>query len=508
MLNATPLLRLYARYRARQLAALDAAATQAEQLRRLVFTARQTRFGREHAFAEINSVAEFQTRVPLRRYEDFWQDYWQDAFPRLDGLTWPGLMPYFAVSSGTTQGSTKFLPCSNAMVRSNRKAAADLLVHHIANRPHSRLLGGRSFMLGGSVDLVAQAPGVLSGDLSGIAARTMPWWARRRSFPPRHLEAISDWEEKIDRFARAAFKADIRAIGGVPSWLLIFFERLAELKGETSFHINMLNEGFELLIHGGVNFGPYRERFAQALENTGAETREVYPASEGFFAIADRGDGDGMRLNLDHGLFYEFVPVDELDTANPTRHWIADAELGVDYALVVSSCAGLWAYVVGDMVRLVDRTPPRILMTGRTAQMLSAFGEHLIGEEIEAAVADAAHAIGASVTDYAVGSLFPDGATARGGHLYVVEFDSAPEPEQLERFAAVLDRHLCQTNEDYAAHRAEGFGLDAPRLRPVPHGTFAAWMKSRGKLGGQHKVPRVINDPALFAGLLAFTDPD
>jgi hypothetical protein len=270
----------------------------------------------------------------------------------------------------------------------------------------------------------------------------------------------------------------------------------------------MLNESFELLIHGGVNFGPYRDRFAQLLENSGAETREVYPASEGFFASADRGDGDGMRLNLDHGLFYELVPVDELDSADPTRHWVANAELGVDYALVVSSCAGLWAYVVGDMVRLVDRSPPRILMTGRTAQMLSAFGEHLIGEEIEAAIADAAHAITTSVTDYAVGSLFPNDDSARGGHLYVVEFDTPPEPERLEQFATVLDSHLCETNEDYAAHRAEGFGLDAPRLRPVPHGSFAAWMKSRGKLGGQHKVPRVINDPALFADLLRYTDAE
>ena len=508
MLDATPLLRLYARHRGRQLANLDPVAAQTSQLRDLARSARNTRFGHDHAFAEIKSVADFQARVPLRGYEDFWQAYWQASFPSLTDLTWPGLMPYFAVSSGTTQGATKFIPCSDAMVRSNRKAAADLLVHHTANRPHSRLLAGRSFMLGGSVDLVEQAPGVLSGDLSGIASRTMPWWARLRSFPPPELETISDWEEKIDRFARAALDADIRAIGGVPSWMLILFEKLAELKSQNSFHINMLNESFELLIHGGVNFDPYRDRFAQAFENSGAETRPVYPPSEGFFAIADRGDGDGMRLNLDHGLFYEFVPVDELDSADPTRHWIADAELGVDYALVISSCAGLWAYVVGDMVRLIDRAPPRILMTGRTAQTLSGFGEHLIGEEIEAAVADAAHAISATVTDYAVGSLFPDDGAARGGHLYVVEFEATPEPERLDRFAAVLDRHLCETNEDYASHRAEGFGLDAPLLRPIPHGSFVAWMKHRGKLGGQHKVPRVINDPALFAELLAFTDPD
>ena len=506
MLDATPLLRLYARHRMRRLAATDAAATQERVLRELLTTARKTAFGRAHGFADIADVASFQKRVPLRRYEAFWDDWWRQPFPRLVDVTWPGPMPYFAVSSGTTRGTTKFLPCSQAMIRSNQKAAGDLLVHHLVDRPRSRLLGGLSFVLGGSAALLKQAPGVLSGDLSGIAAATMPWWARRRSFPPPELETIADWEEKIDRLAHAALAADLRAIGGVPSWMLIFFDRLAEIAGNRDFRIASAFPDFAMLIHGGVDFAPYRDRFAALLEGSGAETREVYPASEGFFAIADRGDGDGLRLILDHGLFYELVPVAELDSPAPTRHWIANAEIGVDYALVVSTCAGLWGYVVGDMVRLIDRDPPRILMVGRTAQMLSAFGEHLIGEEIEAAVAEAAHAIAATVTDWAVGSLFPQAPGERGGHLYLVEFEAPPDAQRLADFAARLDRHLSDTNEDYAAHRGRGFGLDAPRVRGVPPGTFAQWMKRRGKLGGQHKVPRVINDAALFADLRGFVE--
>jgi hypothetical protein len=505
MLDVTPLFRVCARARLRRLAAIAPAKEQERALLALLAKARDTRFGREHGFAAIRSVAEFRRRVPLRRYEDFWDGYWRPEFPRLVDCTWPGTVPFFAVSSGTTRGVTKFIPCSHEMNRSNRRAAADLLVHHLANRPRSRILGGRNFMLGGSVALVERAPGVHSGDLSGIAAKVMPRWARLRTFPPRALEAIADWEEKIDRFARASLAEDIRSIAGTPSWLLLYFDRLAEVSGLSSGKIKELYPNLEMLVHGGVSFAPYRERFAELLEGGHAETREVYPASEGFFAVADRGDGEGLRLNLDIGLFYEFVPVEELDSPAPTRHWIADAERGVNYAVAVSTCAGLWAYLVGDTVRLVERDPPRVLVTGRTSYTLSAFGEHLIGEEIEAAVAEAAHAIDARVSDYAVGSWFPARAGERGGHLYIVEFARAVDGAgRLERFAATLDRALVRLNEDYAAHRAEGYGLDPPRVHAIAPGSFAAWMKSRGKLGGQHKVPRVINDQALFDELCRF----
>ena len=271
------------------------------------------------------------------------------------------------------------------MARANARAGIDLLVHHIANRPRSRLLAGRVFMLGGSTGLVQRGPGVRSGDLSGIAASRVPFWARPRYFPPRALEEIADWEIKIDRFARRSRAEDIRAVAGTPTWMLIFFDRLAEIAGAGSGRVAEVWPDLEMLVHGGVAWAPYRDRFAALLEGGHAETREVYPASEGFFAIADRGDGDGLRLLIDNGIFYEFVPVSEIGGANPPARWVGDIETGVEYALVVTTCAGLWRYVVGDTVTVVERDPPRLLVTGRIGLTLSAFGEHVIGAELERA---------------------------------------------------------------------------------------------------------------------------
>ena len=401
------------------------------------------------------------------------------------------------------------------MRRSNMRAGAELLTHHLANRPESRLFAGRVFMLGGSTGLVRQAPGVFSGDLSGIAAASMPGWARLRYFPPRDLEGIDDWQVKIEGFAERSLDTEIGAIAGTPSWLLIYFECLAEVAGARlgtrPSRIADIYPDLELLGHGGIAWAPYRDRFAALLEGSRAETREVYPASEGFFAIADCDDGAGMRLLLDTGIFYEFIPVDQIDSANPDCRWIGDVEPGVNYALAVTTCAGLWRYLVGDTVTLVERDPPRVLVTGRTSYMLSTFGEHVIGIEVERAVAEAARAIGATVTDFAAGSLLPDETGTRGGHLYFVELGAERAEDSLDApqhalFAEALDATLCRLNDDYATHRAGGYGMDAPRVRFLPAGGFAAWMKSRGKLGGQNKVPRIVNDPELFAALRQFAD--
>jgi hypothetical protein len=505
VLDATPLMKMYAGRRKRQLGKQNAVEVQRLQLLRLLARARNTRFGMDHRFFAIGSVEMFQKQVPLRRYEAFWKDYWKPNFPRLIDCTWPGAIPFFAVSSGTTTGVTKHIPCTHEMNAANKRAALDILVHHLNTRPQSKVLAGRSFMLGGSTDLVEVAAGVQSGDLSGIAATTVPWWARPRYFPPRHLETITDWEEKISRLAPESLKQDIRAIGGTPSWLLLFFDRLADLRPGSGRHLASFYPNLELLIHGGVGFVPYRKLFDQLLADSRAETREVYAASEGFFAIADRGDGEGLRLIVDNGLFYEFVPVDELDSPGPTRHWLSTVETGVNYALAISSCAGLWSYVVGDTVRLIDRDPPRLLITGRTSYSLSAFGEHLIGEEIEEAVTAAAEAIGANISDYAVGALYPEKEGDVGGHLYIVEFaERISEPARVASFGSLLDEWLSAVNEDYKVHRAGNFALRAPTIHVVAPGTYAAWMKTRGQLGGQHKVPRVINDPDLFENLREF----
>ena len=463
---------------------------------------------RLYASARLDTVEDYQRAVPLRTYEDFWERYWREAFPRLQGTTWPDPVPYLAVSSGTSSGKTKYIPVSRQMVRSNTRAALDVLVHHVANKPDTRVFGGKSFMLGGTVDLKEEASGIQSGDLTGIAANEIPAWARRLRFPPAELSREEDWERKMEVLGRASLQEDIRNISGTASWLLLFFEKLVEMDPGPR-RLNRFYPNLELVVHGGVAFGPYRERFERWLDGSRAELREVYPASEGFFAVADRGTGEGMRLNLDGGLFYEFVPVEDLNADTRRRHWIADAEVGRDYALVVTTCAGLWSYIVGDTVRLVDRDPPRVLVSGRISYYLSAFGEHLTGEEIEDAVNTATAALGEALTDFSVGAVLNHEEDAKGRHVYVVEF-AEPQPltsERLARFTSVLDKRLCERNDDYGVHRAADYGMLPPEVRIVEPGTFAEWMRARGKLGGQNKVPRVVNDPDLFAHLRNFAGP-
>ena len=505
MIAATTFLWAYAQWRAWQLSLQRPAAVQKGELLRLVRRARETRFGRDHDFSGIRGLDDFRARVPLRRYEDFWTEYWKSEFPRLMDCSWPGTIPYFAVTSGTTTGVTKYIPCSAEMVRANGRAAQDILVHHLINRPASRILSGKTFMLGGSTDLHQEAPGIFSGDLSGIEITEVPWWARPYVFPPTDLALLTDWDEKIDRIARLSLNEDIRTISGTPSWLLIFFDKLAELRPAAEQRIADYYPNLELLVHGGVDFKPYARRFSELLDGSRAELREVYPASEGFIAVADRDQGEGLRLIVDNGLFYEFVPTAELDDPAPTRHWLGDVETGVDYAVVLSSCAGVWGYILGDTVRFIETDPPRILVTGRTSYVLSAFGEHLIAEEIEEAVAAAADAIDATVDDYCVAPVFPERAGARGRHHYVVEFARRkPGVKRLAAFRDALDERLRVLNADYREHRAEDFGLDPPEIEAVRPATFRAWMKGRGQLGGQHKVPRIINDPGLFQNLKTF----
>jgi hypothetical protein len=505
MLDAKPLFALYARWRVRQLLSLDPVATQERELAGLVRRAGATRFGRDHDFDRIKTVEDFQKAVPLRRFETFWQEYWQPDFPVLRDVTWPGLVPYFPSSSGTTTGASKYLPCTQDMVRSNKKAALDTLVWHLHNHPDARPFSGKTFMLGGSTNLKQEAPGVKSGDLSGIAAHTTPLWARLYLFPPEQLALIENWDEKLETLARHAVKERFAVLSGAPSWLLILLTRMAELKGGNPADAM---PDLDLLIHGGMAWPSYVPLFEPFLAPSGAKTREVYPASEGFIAIQDRGSGEGMRLNLDIGIFYEFVPVEEIDSENPTRHWVKTIEPDVNYAVVLSCCSGLFGYVIGDTVRFVERNPPRLLITGRTSYMLSAFGEHLIGEEIEAAMRAAVEANDVAVREFTVGPVFPNGDTPLGHHIYVVELhDGAAKDGDLPaKLARAIDDDLKVRNDDYRMHRGGDAGMAPPRVRLVPPGTFADWMRAQGRLGGQNKVPRVLANPDRFNEFLAWLD--
>lgn len=508
-INLTPLLRAYAPFRISQLRTQGAtrdsiAATQERQLLKLIQKARNTKFGKDHGFKTISSVKDFQQQVPLRKYEEMWEQYWKKDFPKLDNCSWPGLVPFYALSSGTTSGTTKYIPYTRDIMNTTTRGGVDLLVHHINNKPHSNILGGKSFILTGSTDLGQLAPGIEGGDMSGICMKIMPQWARQRSYPPPRYSGIKSWENMIEIFAEASLSAGVTSLNGAPSWMLLFLDKLRAIRPELNGKLAKLYPDLELVVHGGMNFEPYKKVYAELLEGSRAETREVYPASEGFFAVQDYGSGEGMRLIMDHGIFYEFIPMDELNSPNPTRHWLATVEEGIDYALVLSTCAGLWSYIIGDMVRFVDVTPPRVLMVGRTSYMLSAVGEHVIGEELDKCLALACQKSGLEIAEYSVGAIFPKSTNELVGHQYVIEFrNENPSQEALSILMDTLDRELQVMNEDYLAHRRNEYGLYPPKLLVARQGAFNNWMRSRGKLGGQNKVPRVINNQEIFQGLLA-----
>lgn len=485
----------YSRRRTKRLAGADPVKIQQATLFRLLRAARNTRFGRDHCFGLIGSVSHFQLTVPLRTYEDLWREYLRDQYPIFENLTWPGRVPFLALTSGTTQGATKYIPVTKAMQRSNVRASKTLIAHHMTARPKSRLFHGKLFFLGGSTDLECPGGGVRQGDLSAIAAMQINEFLRPYTFPPLDLALESDWDRKLTLLAERSLKEPITLVGGVPSWLLMLFDRLKDLSGKDT--LAEIWPQLELVVHGGVKFDPYRSAFEQVLGDPSIRLQETYPCSEGFVAFGDPKT-DLLRLVFDHGLFYEFVPVDELESPNPTRHWLGTAEVGVNYAIVLSTCAGMWAHVVGDTVRFESLDPPLLTFTGRTKYTLSAFGEHLISEEVEHAMAAASAATGAAVRDWHVGPVFRGSI---GHHQYVVEFLSPPD--DLARFREVLDADLCERNADYKAHRAEGVGMPLPALVVAKPGGFNCWMRSKGKLGGQHKVPRMDNAGTLTADLVS-----
>ncbi len=487
----------YAGIRTSELDRMDVPRMQRQTLLHLVAQARHTRFGREHDFASIRSVEDYQQRVPLGDYEQFWQNYWAPNFPRIDNQTWPGHIPYYALSSGTTSGTTKYIPISREMLASNQKAAFTTLALFRHFAPKTPLLNGRIFFLGGSTALREQEDGSKAGDLSGIAATEASTFLRPYTFPPPDLALLSDWEEKITRLAEASVRLPITMLSGVPSWMLLLFERLKRVSGRDKI-IDIWPE-LRLVIHGGTKFDPYRELFRQELGSDLVHFIETYPCSEGFVASEDPRY-ELLRIVPDHDIFFEFVPVEDLELDRPARHTLANVERGVQYAVIMTTCAGLWSYQVGDTVAFEQRDPPLLRFTGRTKYFLSAFGEHLISEEVEKAVAAACTATESTASDFHVGPVFPQDRP--GFHRYLIEFKHPPD--DLNAFTQQLDGELCRLNEDYEAHRVGDLTMLAPEVQIVPPGGFTAWMRSRGKLGGQHKVPRMDNSGEITRQLEAF----
>jgi hypothetical protein len=487
---------LGARLRCERLAQADPVRIQKQTLLQLVRKARQTRFGCDHAFGSIRSVADFQRAVPIRTYEALWDAYLRGAYPVFEDLTWPGRIPFLALTSGTTEGATKYIPVSAEMVSSNRRAAQTALAFYLCSRPESRLFHGKTFFLGGSTDLSSPAPGILEGDLSGIAAVELSPLLRPYTFPPLELALETDWDRKLARLAARSLVEPITLVSGVPGWLLLLFQRILELNRKHS--LAEVWPRLELVVHGGVKFDPYRESFETILGSPAIALQEVYPCSEGFIAFGDPASGL-LRLVFDHGIFYEFVPLDELVSPRPARHWLGTVRIGVNYAIIVSTCAGMWAHVIGDTIRFESLAPPLFTLTGRTRYTLSTFGEHLISEEVEAAMARASSTTEASVHEWHVGSVVLGGG---GYHQFIIEFRK--EPVDLERFRDTLDVELSRRNADYLAHRARDVVLLPPAVIAARAGSFETWMRRRGKLGGQNKVPRMDNSGGLTRDLVAF----
>jgi hypothetical protein len=471
--------------------------TQKATLLDLVRRARDTRFGRRHDFAGIRSIADYQVRVAVAQYLHF-RPLWARALEGERDVTWPGRPRHWVKTSGTTAGD-KIIPVTAEAFASHRKGGWDALLLAAAKVGGRHLLGGPLLFLGGCTSLAPIGANGLVGDLSGLVVRRLPPGLRGSYSPGLDVSSIPDWETRLAAAARRVARQDLRLLSGMPSWLLILFDEVSRLHPDLTDRWPNL----AVLIHGGVAFAPYRPRFDERLGRP-LECIEVYPASEAFVAVQTEATG-GLTLMLDYGIFYEFVPVEDLGLGRPRRHTVADVELHRNYAVVVSTPAGLWSYVLGDTVRFTARDPLRLVITGRVHHFVNAFGENVIVEEVERAMMTACDANGAEVVEFTVAPRYPSATDPRGGHDWIVEFHRPPRDGR--RFIRSLDTALTALNTDYRIKRAGDVGMTAPRVMAVPAGTFHRWMRTAGQLGDQRKVPRVTNHRELADALLAAATP-
>ncbi|MGH7415013.1 MAG: GH3 auxin-responsive promoter family protein [Candidatus Rokuibacteriota bacterium] len=499
---AGPLIDWYGRRRRRQLEQVwrEPAAVQERALRRLIATARDTEFGLAHGFRNIRSVGDFQARVPVRDYGQHrpWLDR---SAAGEESIAWPGRCRDWVKTSGTTAGD-KLIPVTAEGFAAHRRGGWDALFRAAELVGGRTLVDGPMLFLGGSTSVRPLAGGGRVGDLSGLVASRLPWGFRGRYSPGAACAAIPDWEERLDAIAALASRQDLRLLSGMPSWLIILFERVVRHAESDGRHLRSLGQlwpHLRVLVHGGVAFAPYAGVLEEWLGRRLARV-EVYPASEGFVAVQTEAAG-GLTLMLDYGIFYEFVPVEDLGADAPRRHTVAEVELGRPYAVVMSTPAGLWSYALGDTVRFTARDPLRLAITGRTRHYVNAFGENVIVEEVERALVRACRRTEAEVVEFTVAPHFPSAAEPRGGHEWLVEFRVPPtEPED---FARILDEAVADANTDYRTKRSGSVGMLPPIVTALPPGTFHRWMRRGGRLGDQHKVARVTNDRAIAGELLA-----
>ncbi len=464
------------------------AEVQQEVMRQLLDLAEDTEIGKRSEFSSISSYDQFRDRVPIVTYEEI-EPMIERTRRGEQNIFWPTAIKWFAKSSGTTNAKSKFIPVSaEALEDCHYKSGKDLLCLYLNNNENSQLFNGKGLRLGGSKELY-EDNGTFFGDLSAILIDNMPFWAELSSTPSNRVSLMSEWESKLPAIINESIQENVTSMAGVPSWMLVLLNKVLEVTGkENLFEIW---ENLEVYFHGGVSFNPYREQYERLLPRHNFKYYEIYNASEGFFAIQDRNSADDLLLMLDYGIFYEFIPMDSYGQSNEYAIPLWEAEVGVNYAIVITTNAGLWRYKIGDTVRFTSTNPYRIKITGRTKHYINAFGEELIIENAEEALKNSCKQTGAEISDYTVAPIFMSGRE-KGAHEWVIEFRK--EPDELEHFTTVLDEALKKLNSDYEAKRYNNMTLNMPKVHAAPEKTFYNWLKSKNKLGGQHKIPRLSND--------------
>ncbi|MFC7356153.1 GH3 auxin-responsive promoter family protein [Jejudonia soesokkakensis] len=465
--------------------------TQQKVFKNLIKTAQNTTFGKDHHFSKIASYQDFANFVPIRDYEDL-KPYIDKVVAGQSDILWPGKPLYFAKTSGTTSGA-KYIPLTKESMPSHTNAARNAILSYIHETGNADFVDGKMIFLQGSPEMT-EKNGIKLGRLSGIVAHYVPGYLQKNRLPSWEVNCIDDWETKVDAIVAETKDQNMTLISGIPSWVQMYFERL---KKSTGKEVGELFKNFELFIYGGVNYEPYRKKFEQLIGRK-VPSIELYPASEGFFAFQNKQNDKGMLLQLDSGMFFEFVKADEFFSENPQRLTIGDVQTGVNYVLLVSSNAGLWAYNVGDTLMFTSVKPYKIIVSGRIKHFISAFGEHVIGKEVEYAMKEAMESFHCTVTEFTVAPQTDPLPGELPFHEWFIEFED--EPENLQQMAIKLDEAM-QNQNSYYKDLIEGKVLQPLKIKSLPKQSFQNFMKLQGKLGGQNKVPRLSNDRTIADGL-------
>jgi hypothetical protein len=475
--------------------------TQALVFHNLIESAKNTEWGRKYDYQSIASIRDFQERVPISSYEKLFP-YIERMMRGEQNILWHSSIQFFAKSSGTTNARSKFIPVSKESLENcHFMGGKDMMTLLVANRPDTNVFSGKGLSIGGSLSSNQLNSRSLLGDVSAVVMKNLPIWAQLIRTPSLEVALMDVWEEKILKMAEVTSQENVTSILGVPTWCLVLIEKVLEVTGKSN--ILEVWPNFEYFIHGAVAFQPYRELFQQKIfPSAGVGYLEIYNASEGFFGIQDDHTRlDEMLLMLDYGIFYEFIPVEDFDEEYPRVLTLDEVELGKNYAILISTNAGLWRYKIGDTVKFTSKTPYRIKISGRTKHFINAFGEELIIENAEKAITRACEATHAIISDYTAGPVYMNDGKS-GCHEWIIEFSQMPDNQEL--FDRLLDETLREVNSDYDAKRYKDMVLTKPTIRVIPRDTFYNWMRGRGKLGGQHKVPRLSNSREFLDDVLSF----